>query len=77
MTKPPTIRFLTNLPKDKKPLVLAAAAESGQPVTWRDEPNDQIPPGKMRAEFGSIYGPGNSTEFWRVYYALEAKQSEG
>ncbi len=64
-------RFLTNIPKTAKPLVLAAIEKSGQPVVWKDEPSDAMDTAR-RPDFGCIWGPNDSSAFWRAYREIEA-----
>lgn len=61
--------FLTNMRKDRKAAVEAAVAESGAPVQWRDEPNEQMAFSPLFHDYGSIWRTtprADLTNFWKV-----------
>ena len=64
-------RFLTNLEKTEKEIVLRAIAETGQAVEWRDAPHE---PSRGAHIVGSVWSrePGRDcSRFWAAYRRIK------
>ena len=68
------MRCITNVNKKDKDKVCAAIAVSGQPVEWRDTPDERMDYYSARDKFGSIWSSEeNLSAFWAAYNAIKEK----
>jgi hypothetical protein len=64
---------LENMPKSLKSIVLAAAAESGQNVEWRDEPDARMDGYLHRDQYGSVWSDAaDLSQFWRAFRPMKS-----
>lgn len=69
-------RCLSNILKSNKGFVFAAIETTGQPVTWRDEPDETMATYPRRDEFGSVWTDANVdlSLFWAAYRRLSSQE---